>query len=197
MIETKRLDEMFSLAAARSKGVDDYQPGPVPFVTSTELNNGVVRYVEPLVGDAVFKGPALCISGLGHATVQVGRFLPKGNGGDSMTIGMPNTEWCVADLVAAAAAFNVLHRWRFSYGRKCSRSRLGWLRIPTTLPEFEKVWRDEADRAESVNAKVLQLPVLTAKAERYYQQEIGDPALPGRELIDDVIAISVLRVPTD
>lgn len=124
------ITSLFDLEAAKSKGLDDYDRGTVPFVTSTELNNGVVSYVEPEEGDKVFDGPALVVSGLGHASVQPGRFLPKGNGGDSLTVLTPRDECTTAQLVEFAASFNVLHKWRFSFGRKCSVKRLADLKLP-------------------------------------------------------------------
>ncbi len=121
--------DLFSMEAARSKSTDDYSVGDVPFVTSSELNNGVVAYVEPMEDDKVFDGPAICISGLGHATVHTARFLPKGNGGDSCTILKPIVPLEAVDVLYYAALFNVLHRWRFSYGRKASKRRLETLEM--------------------------------------------------------------------
>lgn len=127
------IKSLFDLQAAKSKGVDDYDKGSMPFVTSTELNNGVVAYVDPEPSDKVFQGPALVVSGLGHASVQPGKFLPKGNGGDSLTVLTPKDACTTAELVEFAAAFNVLHKWRFSFGRKCSVTRLADLKLPVGL----------------------------------------------------------------
>ena len=87
--------------------------------------------------DRVFEGPAICISGLGHATVQYGRFLPKGNGGDSATILIPRGEMLPEELVYYAALFNCLHRWRFSFGRKGSKWRIQELDLSPVFPDTE------------------------------------------------------------
>jgi hypothetical protein len=150
------IGELFELVAARSRGLGDYGPGPVPFVTSAEANNGVVAYVTPLEGDRVFAGPAICVSGLGHASVHTAAFLPKGNGGDSLTVLLPSGGLGPLDLVGLAAAFNVLHRWRFSYGRKCSLRRLAALALPAERPDVAPVWRAEAARAQAVTRRVLE-----------------------------------------
>lgn len=63
-------------------------------------------------------------SGLGHATVHLGEFLPKGNGGDSCTVLIPRIELTNTELLYYAALFNTLHGWRFSFGRKTSKRRL-------------------------------------------------------------------------
>ena len=140
---TSRMSDLFTFTSARSHGVDDYVEGNVPLVTSTMLNNGVVGLVAPQLGDKVFEGPALVISGLGQATVQLTKFLPKGNGGDSLTICVPREPISTPHLVALAAAFNYLHAWRFSFGRKCSVSRISPLQIPD-LPRIEPIWDDAA-----------------------------------------------------
>lgn len=116
--------ELFSVAVAKSKGTDDYSDGDVPFVTNSAINNGIVKYVEPFEGDKIFEGPAICISGLGYATVHFGNFLPKGNGGDSCTVFKPLAPLTKSELLYYAALFNTLHGWRFSFGRKASRRRL-------------------------------------------------------------------------
>lgn len=119
-----KIIDLFGVTVAKSKSTDDYSAGDVPFVTNAEINNGVVRYVEPFEDDKVFNGPAICISGLGHATVHYGSFLPKGNGGDSCTILEAKGDLRKSELLYYAALFNTLHGWRFSFGRKTSRRRL-------------------------------------------------------------------------
>jgi len=227
--ELIKLNNLFTLYCAKSKGIDDYDFGSVPFVTSAESNNGVVGYVEPEEDDHVFTGPAIAISGLGHATVHFGEFLPKGNGGDSLTILKPSEQtltedalklWdqyvklalsllvfvalinalnnsisilgrinkalsfpdsqpqklediennllvcekkyselpihgiSVEDLICFAAAFNTLHKWRFSYGRKCSINRLKNLQFPFPLPKISEVWNSESNLVSSINTLV-------------------------------------------
>lgn len=134
----KRLDKLFNMDVARSGGTKDYPSGSTPFVTSSQVNNGVVAYVEPLEGDKIFCGPAIAISGLGHATVHTGKFLPKGNGGDSLTVLKPKETATLSDLISMAASFNALHSWRFSFGRKCSKSRLASLEIPFPPADIKK-----------------------------------------------------------
>lgn len=123
------ISDLFKMTAAKSKSTDDYLAGNVPFVTNTEMNNGVVSYVDPFEGDKVFQGPAICISGLGHATVHMGEFLPKGNGGDSCTVLIPQQDLTNNEILYYAALFNTLHGWRFSFGRKTSKRRLSGLEL--------------------------------------------------------------------
>lgn len=124
-----KINRLFKLDSARSGSTDGYEDGPIPFITNTTANNGVVRYVTPEESDKVFNGPAICVSGLGHATVQASRFLPKGNGGDSATILVPSNEMSLDELVFYAALFNLSHSWRFSFGRKANRRRIDSLGV--------------------------------------------------------------------
>lgn len=148
------MDDLFFWSSARSKGIKDYLPGRVPMVTSAEINNGVVAYVEPFDDDHVFKGPALCVSGLGFATVQTGVFLPKGNGGDSSSIGVPRTPMSLGELVSICSAFNLSHSWRFTYGRKCSLSRLKPLTLPGEIVSAEDTIADEVVRISNLSLAI-------------------------------------------
>jgi hypothetical protein len=123
------ITDLFKIHMAKSKSTDDYLPGDIPFVTNTEINNGIVRYVDPFEEDKVFSEPAICISGLGYATVHFSDFLPKGNGGDSCTILIPKAKLSKSELIYYTALFNTLHGWRFSFGRKASRRHIENLKM--------------------------------------------------------------------
>lgn len=157
--------ELFSIVVARSKSTDDYLPGDVPFITNTIINNGVVRYVDPFEDDKTFDGPAICISGLGYATVHFGRFLPKGNGGDSCTILLPKNDLAKSDLLYYAALFNTLHGWRFSFGRKASRPRIENLELSpmhnaAPINIFEEIEKNNELMAVLLREKEAQLRLL-------------------------------------
>ena len=119
-----KISELFKLGVARSKGNEDYDNGNIPYVSSTTMNNGVVKLVEPYPDDKVFPGKSICISGLGFATLQLNEFLPKGNGGDSATVLTPRHPMTMEELIYYTATFNLLHNWRFSFGRKCGKERI-------------------------------------------------------------------------
>jgi hypothetical protein len=142
-MKTKPISEIFNMTVADSGDIPDYEDGDIPFVTSTEVNNGIVKYVEPLEGDLVFTGPCVVISGLGFATVHTGKVLPKGNGGDSCTVLVPKSDLDLQSFFSFAACFNVLHRWRFSFGRKCGKSRVEVLAVPWPPPEIKQIWQEQ------------------------------------------------------
>jgi len=129
-----KINKLFTLDAGKSHANDDYDLGDIPYVSSATSNNGVIQYVEPYSTDKVFDGGVICISGLGHATLQLDRFLPKGNGGDSATLLTPKNQMSIVQLIYYTATFNLLHTWRFSFGRKANKTRIENLQM---LP-FEK-----------------------------------------------------------
>ncbi|MDC7243873.1 MAG: restriction endonuclease subunit S [Sphaerochaetaceae bacterium] len=132
-----KITDLFKIEVAKSHGSDDYDKGAVPFITNSELNNGVAKYVDPFLSDKKFEKNTICISGLGFATLQVSEYLPKGNGGDSATILIPkNSEMSINELVFYTAQFNLLHKWRFSFGRKCSKKRIETLKFDKAYEDF-------------------------------------------------------------
>lgn len=119
-----KINELFEIQVAKSHSTDDYDNGDFPFVTNSEINNGIVKFVEPFNDDKIFRKFTICVSGLGFATLQIKDYLPKGNGGDSATILIPKTPMAFEELLFYTAQFNVIHKWRFSFGRKCSKKRI-------------------------------------------------------------------------
>ncbi len=150
----EKIDDLFTLEAARSKNINDYDPGDFPFITSVEINNGIVGYVEPEEDDKLFDGNQIAISGLGFATVQLAPFLPKGNGGDSITVLTPKKDMSFTELISFVGLFNILHKWRFSYGRKCSISRLRGLKVPHPFPEISNILEGELESLKQASESI-------------------------------------------
>ncbi len=131
-----KINSLFDVQVAKSHGTDDYDNGDTPFVTNSQINNGVIRFVEPFPGDKIFNGFTICISGLGFATLQIKNYLPKGNGGDSATILVPINPMSFEELLFYTAQFNAIHKWRFSFGRKCSKKRVDRLSFEKGFSEI-------------------------------------------------------------
>jgi hypothetical protein len=119
-----KINELFEIHSAKSQSIDTYEKGGIPFITSSEINNGVIGFVEPFPGDKIFDKKTICISGLGFATLQTSKYLPKGNGGDSATILIPKMPMSINELLFYTAQFNLINKWRFSFGRKCNMKRV-------------------------------------------------------------------------
>ena len=154
-----RINELFDIEVAKSHSTDDYDKGDIPFITNSEINNGVVAFVEPLVGDKIFPGNTICISGLGFATLQVKQYLPKGNGGDSATILKPRQEMSFEALLFYTAQFNAIHKWRFSFGRKCSKKRIERLSFSKTFEEVEIPQGIKSEVKNKLKEKLLSMTI--------------------------------------
>jgi hypothetical protein len=148
-----KICNLFSIEVAKSRGIEDYESGEIPFVTNTESNNGIVKYVEPFEDDIVFQGPAICISGLGYATIHYNEFLPKGNGGDSCTILKSIFHLEKIELLYYAALFNTLHSWRFSFGRKASKRRIENLDLAPTHNNIQIDLKEEILKNNEIMSK--------------------------------------------
>lgn len=175
-MKIERIVEKFRIYVAKSRDTNDYSEGDMPFVTSAETTNGIVRKVEPLDGDRLFSGPCVVISGLGFATFHTDQFIPKGNGGDSCCVLYSIAAATPADYIAFAAAFNSLHKWRFSYGRKCNKNRIAVLSIPWPLPAIDQSWLEESAQIEKVTGsfgKAMHVQVDSRPAETEEEAE-GD-----------------------
>ena len=155
-----KIFDLFELKVAKSKGNEDYDAGNIPYISSTTMNNGVVKFVEPFSDDKVFCGGLICVSGLGFATLQLSDFLPKGNGGDSATILIPKQPMSVNELIYYTATFNLLHNWRFSFGRKCGKERIMNLdlipfinydgQFSSEFPDFMNLFNEKINHFRSI-----------------------------------------------
>lgn len=133
------ISDLFDLKSAKSLPFDDHDPGSVAFITNGYRDNGLLGYVEPLTGDAVFNEPAICISAFCEATVPKPPFIARGNGGSGLTIVIPKVPMSEADLWAYASYISNRHGWKFSFGRMATISRLAGLEIAKKLPRIAEV----------------------------------------------------------
>jgi hypothetical protein len=118
------LRSLFRPSNAKSGNLEGYSDGKVPFVSNSNLNNGVVRYVEPLSDDEVIRQvPCIAVNGFGFATIQTEPFIGAGNGGVHVIALIPKKPMTVLELAYYAALLNY-GSWRFSYGRRAILRRL-------------------------------------------------------------------------
>ena len=126
-----KIQELFTIENARSKGFEQHKKGRVPFVTNGFHSNGVVGFVEVLKGERIFKENAICVSAFCEATVQYPPFLPRGNGGSGLIVLIPKTQMEDAELYYYAAQIN-RQAWRFSFGRMVIQERIAHLSIKSS-----------------------------------------------------------------
>jgi hypothetical protein len=119
----------------------------VPFVTSTELNNGVEKHVDPDDKSKVFEVPCIALSSFGFATIQIPPFIARSHG--AIMVLKPKKEMSIIELSYFAGEIN-LQKWRFSYGRWVTKRRLLKLDIQSIenkeLPEISDFMKDFDDK---------------------------------------------------
>ena len=121
---------LFSIHTAKSTSFDNYADGPIPFVSNGTYNNGIIGYVEPQEGDRVFDGNTISISAFCDAIVQRVPYLPRGNGGSGLIILVPKNPMSEKELMMYAGIINTTLKWKYSYGRMVTKSRLSKESIP-------------------------------------------------------------------
>lgn len=122
------INKYFRAKNAKSHNLEDYSNGEIPFVSNSSLNNGVVKYVEPIADNEIIKEPCVTVNGFGFATVQLKPFIGAGNGGVHIIALIPLQPMSVIELAYYAAQIN-LQSWRFSYGRRAIGRRLKQIKL--------------------------------------------------------------------
>lgn len=123
-----KIQDLFTIENAHSKGFEQHKKGVVPFVTNGFHSNGIVGFIEPLKGERMFKEKAICVSAFCEATVQHPPFLPRGNGGSGLIVLTPKNQMSDDELYYYAAQIN-RQSWRFSFGRMVIQERIAHLPI--------------------------------------------------------------------
>lgn len=120
-----KVSDIFDVVTAKSKSIEDYSEGSVPFISNGFYNNGIISLVEPFDSDRVINELAICVSAFCEATVQKPPFIGRGNGGSGITILIPkNKKIKYSDLIGYASFINTNIKWRFSYGRMVTKGRI-------------------------------------------------------------------------
>lgn len=120
-ITTNDFDKLFFIENAKSDNIEDYSIGTTPFITSTELNNGVEKFIDPNGNETIYNVPCVALSSFGFATVQIPPFVARSHG--AVLVLRPKIEMNLIELSYFAAQIN-LQKWRFSYGRWVTKKRL-------------------------------------------------------------------------
>lgn len=100
------------------------------YVTNGFRDNGVLGFVKPKPKDKVFKFLGLAVSAFSEATVQIPPFIARGNGGSGLLVLEPKVALTAEQLAFYAAYINTFIRWRFSWYRQLSVSRIRRLQVP-------------------------------------------------------------------
>lgn len=137
----KEIQFFFQVVNGRSTGEKNYAEGSLPYVSSGDASNSIVRLVSR-VDEEVFENGAITVTAFGTAAVQPWPFMARGNGGSSVRVLLPRFNMSYRELTWFAAQINVQH-WRFFYARMSIKSRIERLeiesppaRMPDVLPQL-------------------------------------------------------------
>lgn len=132
----RRIEELFNVHRACSDLFEEYEAGSVAYVSNSSDANGVVGFVEPLEGDAVFRFTGIVVNSFSRtpfscgARVQVPPFIACGRSGNGLLVLEPKKAMTTHQLATTAAYINRAHGWRMTWYRQATKDRLSGLLIP-------------------------------------------------------------------
>ena len=144
-----KITEFFEPKNARSGNLESYSKGTTPFVSNSNLSNGVVKFIQADNPLEVIKAPCLAVNGFGFATVQLQPFVGAGNGGVHIIALHPKQPMTVTELAFYAAQINRAS-WRFSYGRRAIERRL----LQVELVPFDLSLKEASQFIEQFSSSV-------------------------------------------
>lgn len=134
-----KVSDYFTVANGKSTGEKNYADGPLPYISSGDASNSIVRLVSK-VDDETFENGGLTVTAFGTAAVQPWPFMARGNGGSSVRVLLPKYAMSFREIIWFASQINN-QRWRFFYARMSIKSRIERLEIespPARLPDAQR-----------------------------------------------------------
>lgn len=129
------LSELFDIEICKnplSKSFVDTNPGTTPYVTTSSKNNGISGYVNI---EPDYPANVITVSkdgGNADAFVQPNPFC----GNEKVMILSPKVKMTTKELLCYTVYINA-NKYKFNYGRKCSKERVGNIQVPK-LDELRK-----------------------------------------------------------
>lgn len=130
-----KIEKLFKVKSGDYHANDELDPGGIPLIACGETNNGFVGYFD-IPKDKIYRR-ALTVAYNGQPLTT--KFHPYRFGAkDDVAVLIPHKEMKDTTLFYIATQINSL-KWRYSYGRKCYREKLGnvSIRIPETRVDGE------------------------------------------------------------
>lgn len=138
--------DFFEVYNGRSAGEKQYRDGSLPYVSSGDGTNSIVRLVEGEDESELFAQGGITVTAFGQACVQPWPFVARGNGGSAVRVLIPKFRMSFADLAWFAAQINA-QKWRFFYARMAIKSRIE--RLVVSSPD-RRTQRKEKTIAQKV-----------------------------------------------
>ena len=146
--KTLPISDFFEVLNGRSSGEKNYKEGTIPYISSGDLSNSIIRLVEEEEEFEIFYSGGITVTAFGQAYVQPWSFMARGNGGSAVRVLVPKYKMSFNDLVWFASQINI-QRWRFFYGRMAIKSRL--VRLKITSPPSNLL-----DTGKSISVRVTE-----------------------------------------
>jgi type I restriction-modification system DNA methylase subunit len=124
---TSSVSTFFDVKNGKSTGEKNYREGEVPYISSGDSTNSIIRLVANEQSE-LFNEGGITVTAFGQAYIQPWSFMARGNGGSSVRVLIPKYKMSFNELVWFASQINA-QRWRFFYGRMSIKSRLERLEI--------------------------------------------------------------------
>lgn len=175
-----RVDDLFIVHRARSGLFEEYDPGTVAYVSNGSDTNGVLGFVKPLDGDAVFTFTGIVINAFSRtpgscgARVQTPPFIACGRSGNGLLVLESKASMSVAALAYYAAFINRAHGWRFTWYRQATKDRFSGLRIPDKPIETALPIKDLMPARRAATIPLESLRFAPVPLDRLFELKPGD-----------------------
>lgn len=153
--ETLAISEFFNVLNGKSSGEKNYIEGGVPYISSGDLSNSIVRLVDEEESET-FPYGGITVTAFGQAFVQPWPFMARGNGGSSVRVLVPKYKMGFNDLVWFASQINA-QRWRFFYARMAIKSRLARLDVTSPPSRLTDTGKTINDRIQEFRESLITL----------------------------------------
>jgi len=134
---TMKLERLFDVSYGKTGPIDQYEKGSVPYVSSQSKDNGVSGFVD--TDEELFKPYCITVASkgsIGSAFVQPFSFIASR---DNVLVlqEKEGVSLSIEEKYFIAAYINRI-KWKFSYGRTLSKTRLENLELPEikTLTDY-------------------------------------------------------------
>ena len=148
--QVSAIKTFFRVTNGKSRGERHYSDGEIPYVSSGDSSNSIIRLVDADATETFSTG-GITVTAFGQACVQPWPFVGRGNGGSAVRVLVPRFNMSVRELIWFAAQINA-QRWRFPYSRMAIKSRIERLSVNSPPNRLSDNGSNLAERIERFQA---------------------------------------------
>jgi type I restriction enzyme M protein len=151
----KQVSFFFDVVNGKSSGEKNYRDGSIPYISSGDQSNSVIRLVD-IEESEIFEHGGITVTAFGQAFVQPWSFMARGNGGSSVRVLIPKFNMSFAELIWFTSQINA-QKWRIFYARMSIKSRLEQLEIVSPTTRIPDQGESIADRIKEFRNNLFRL----------------------------------------